>query len=175
MKTSVKLELASLCAAASLASPAEAAAVQDLAYSWVHPRLVVVQLMDDTDRHNELYFEREYLLARCEKPFEVSAPALFVEDALGGDGVAFFRQAPLPHARADKSPDYRVDPVHGKIAVLSNSYPCVKLRYSGGRPGPVITESCSGIITGKSSRSTKSILTMIVDYRGRIKDVWKRQ
>ena len=91
MKTSVKLELAALCAAASLASPAEAAAVQDLAYSWVHPRLVVVQLMDDTDRHNELYFEREYLLARCEKPFEVSAPALFVEDALGGDGVAFFR------------------------------------------------------------------------------------
>ena len=137
MKTTVKLELAALCAAASLASPAEAAAVQDLAYSWVHPRLVVVQLMDDTDRHNELYFEREYLLARCEKPFEVSAPALFVEDALGGDGVAFFRQAPLPHARADKSPDYRVDPVHGKIAVLSNSYPCVKLRYSGGRPGRV--------------------------------------
>jgi alpha-galactosidase len=139
MKTSIKFELAALCAAASLmsASSAEAAATQDLAYSWAHPRLVVVQLMDDTDRHNELYFEREYLLSRCEKPFEVSAPALFVEDSLCGEGVAFFRQAPLPHARADKSPDYRVDPVHGKIVVLSNAYPCVKLRYSGGRPGRV--------------------------------------
>jgi hypothetical protein len=56
-------------------------------YSWDHPRLVEVQLMDDTDRHDELYFEKEYLLSRCEKPFDVSAPALFIEDSLTGEGL----------------------------------------------------------------------------------------
>ena len=102
-----------------------------------HPRLVVIQLMDDTDHHDELYFEKEYLLSRCEKPFDVSAPAIFLEDAIGGDGVAFFRKAPLPHARTDKSPDWHVDPVRGRVSVLSNSYSHVKVEYSDGRRGRI--------------------------------------
>ncbi len=94
-----------------------AAVTSEFAYPWAHPRLVIVQLMDDTDAHDELYFEKEYLLSRCEKPFDVTAPAIFIEDSLGGDGMAFFRQAPLPHARSDASADWRIVPGNGKVAV----------------------------------------------------------
>lgn len=38
-----------------------------------HPRVVLVRLQDDTDSHNELVFETEYLLEANEKPFEVAA------------------------------------------------------------------------------------------------------
>ena len=110
---------------------------KEFRYDWTHPRLVVVQLMDDTDHHDELYFESEYLLSRCEKPFEVSAPALFVEDSLTGSGMAFFRQAPLPHARSEVSADWRVVPAAGKVEVLSNAYRCVSIRYDGGKAGRV--------------------------------------
>lgn len=60
-------------------------------YSWEHPRLVEVQLVDDTDRHDDLYFEKERLLSRCERPFDVAGPALFLEDSLGGDGASLPR------------------------------------------------------------------------------------
>ena len=107
------------------------------AYPWAHPRLVVVQLMDDTDAHDELYFEKEFLLSRCEKPFGVSAPAIFIEDSLSGDGMAFFRQAPLPHARSDASEDWRIVPGKGKVEVVSNAYRCVTIRYAGGKAGRI--------------------------------------
>ena len=60
-------------------------------YPWDHPRLVEVQLADDTDRHDDLYFEKERLLSRCERPFDVAGPALFLEDSLGGDGASLPR------------------------------------------------------------------------------------
>ena len=106
-------------------------------YAWEHPRLIFVQMMDDTDVHDELYFEKEYLLSRCESPFPVAAPALFVEDSLSGEGMAFFRQAPLPHARSDASADWRIVPADGRVEVLSNAYRCVRIPYSGGNPGRI--------------------------------------
>ena len=106
-------------------------------YSWEHPRLVEVQLVDNTDRHDDLYFEKERLLSRCERPFDVAGPALFLEDSLGGEGVAFFRQAPLPHARADDSPDWHVDPGRQMLRILSSPYRCFRVGYRGGRAGRV--------------------------------------
>ena len=106
-------------------------------YQWEHPRLVEVQLADDTDRHDELCFEKELLLSRCEKPFDVTAPALFLEDSLTGEGIAFFRQAPLPHARTCGLPDWHVDPLARRVDVLSNGYRCASIRYCGGKAGRV--------------------------------------
>ena len=119
------------------ANPEQGTEGGEFRYPWEHPRLVEVQLADDTDRHDELYFEKEYLLSRCEMPFDVSGPALFLEDSLGGDGVAFFRQGPLPHARAGDSADWHVDPGRMKVGVLSSAYPCVRVRYRGGKAGRV--------------------------------------
>ena len=127
--------LASLAISCALSCAAADSGVYS--YSWDHPRLVEVQLMDDTDRHDELYFEKEYLLSRCEKPFDVSAPALFIEDSLTGEGVAFFRQAPLPHARTSNLPDWHVDPLGRKVTVLSNEYQGVSIRYPGGKAGRI--------------------------------------
>jgi len=101
-----------------------------------HPRLVIVQLQDATDEHDELVFETEYLLSANEKPFDVAAPAVFWEDSLTGCGRAYFRPAPLPHARPVKTPDFHIDPVRG-VSVLTGAEPCVQVEYSGGRLGRV--------------------------------------
>jgi len=115
---------------------AVAFAVLSLAAFAGHPRLVIVQMQDDTDNHGELVFSKEYLLAANEKPFDVTAPAVFWEDALTGEGRAFFRQAPLPHARAVKGADFHVDPVKG-VRILESPYPCVEVPYGGGRFGRI--------------------------------------
>ena len=95
--------------------------VQEFDYKWEHPRLTIVRLQDATDAHDELLFTTEYVLSRCERTFDVEAPALFIEDVLTGDGMAFFRKAPLPHARTDKTPDFRVDARRRRITVSSSS------------------------------------------------------
>ena len=109
--------------------------VQEFDYKWEHPRLTIVRLQDATDAHDELLFTTEYVLSRCERTFDVEAPALFIEDVLTGDGMAFFRKAPLPHARTDKTPDFRVDARRRRITVNATAYPCVRVPYTGGAAG----------------------------------------
>lgn len=111
--------------------------VQEFDYKWEHPRLTIVRLQDATDAHDELLFTTEYVLSRCERTFDVEAPALFIEDVLTGDGMAFFRKAPLPHARTDKTPDFRVDARRRRITVNATAYPCVRVPYTGGAAGRV--------------------------------------
>lgn len=101
-----------------------------------HPRVVIVRLQDATDSHNELVFETEYLLAANEKPFDIAAPAIFWEDSLTGRGRAYFRIAPLPHARPVQAPDFHVDP-SGGITVLGDAGTCVEVGYEGGRAGRI--------------------------------------
>lgn len=126
-----------LAAAGVFCAGAATVSANEFSYSWSHPRLIVVQLVDETDMHDELYFEKEYLLSRCEKTFDVSAPAVFIEDSLTGEGMAFFRQAPLPHARSDTSTDLRIVPEKGRVEVISNAYRCATVRYSGGKAGRI--------------------------------------
>ena len=102
----------------------------------VHPRLTILQLVDSTDNHDELVFEKEYLLSANEQTFDVEAPAVFWEDSLTGEGRAYFRQAPLPHARPVRKPDFRVDARRG-ITVLPSDWPCVEVPYTGGAWGRV--------------------------------------
>ena len=74
-------------------------------YVWDarHVRLVEISMMDQTDRHNELLTEREWLLWPSEAPFSLTCPVLAVEDSLTGRGRVFLRLAPLPHARVGRS------------------------------------------------------------------------
>ena len=123
--------------AAGVCAGALNAADETFAWKWTHPKLTVVRLQDQTDRHAELYFETEYLLARCEQKLELTAPAVFVEDALSGEGVAFFRVAPLPASRPVKGIDYRVEPGARRLVVVDNGYPCVRVPYAGGAVGRV--------------------------------------
>ena len=74
-------------------------------YVWnaLHVRIVEISMMDQTDRHNELLTEREWLLWLSEAPFSLTCPVLAVEDSLTGRGRVFLRLAPLPHARVGRS------------------------------------------------------------------------
>ena len=63
-------------------------------YPWTHPRFIEVQLVDATDCHEELYFEREYLLLPNEAPITNAAPVVFIEDSVSGEGYAYLRLGP---------------------------------------------------------------------------------
>lgn len=110
---------------------------EKICFTWTHPLLTIVTLADATDEHSELYFEKEYLLSRCETSFDITAPVVFVEDTLTGEGVAMFRQAPLPHARSVKGVDFRVDPSESSLVIMDTDYPCVMVRYVDGAYGRI--------------------------------------
>ncbi len=113
------------------------------AFSWTapHVRVLELSLMDQTDRHNELYREREWLLWPDEAPFSMACPALAVEDALTGRGRVFLRLAPLPHARLGDgtapAPDFEVLPRERTVRVLRTGYPVAEVAYAGGRVGRI--------------------------------------
>ena len=126
------LFFASVCVFVSLVCDARI-----FTYTWTHSRFIEVQLADATDVHNELYFEREFLLLPNESPITNSAPVTFIEDSMTGNGLAYLRLGPLPHARADKSPDYILTPARRQLEVLSNAYPVVERAYGGGKLGRI--------------------------------------
>ena len=66
-----------------------------------HVRVVVYDLVDQTDEHVELVHSREWLIGRIEMQTNITASVWAVEDQMSGSGVAFVRCAPLPHARVD--------------------------------------------------------------------------
>lgn len=124
-------------AAASAVTLSLTAADEMVPWTCEHPRVTVVRLQDRTDQHNELYFETEYLLLRNEAPFDVSAPAIFVEDSMTGEGTAYFRVAPLPDSRPVKAPDFRVEAGRRRLVIRDTGYPCVKVPYTGGKVGRI--------------------------------------
>lgn len=111
-------------------------AASDVRFSTPHIKVTAWNLADQTDAHNELVSKREWLLMPGVASFELSLNVLAVEETLTGRGVVLVRKAPLPHARSDKRPDFKV--VAGRphvVKVLENSYPCEKIAYSGGALG----------------------------------------
>lgn len=106
-------------------------------WTMTHPRFVEVQLMDATDCHNELYFEKEYLLFGNEAPFSGSAPVIYLENAATGEGIVYVRLGPLPHVRSDKRPDYTIDAPQRRLTVFETMYPVVERQYMGGRLGRI--------------------------------------
>ena len=125
----------------SLAIAVVAAAVQVVAGEKVvqidanHLRYTAVELVDQTDRHAELVETHERLLAWNEAMFSNYCAAAWHENVLTGEGTAYVRIAPLPHARIWKGADFLVDSGAGRFCVLSNGYPCAVIPYRGGRVG----------------------------------------
>lgn len=99
----------------------------------LHYQVTEWQLRDQTDHHNELVFTCTWQPAQNERPFELTCPLVTLEDVLTGEGTAYLRLAPLPHARANTNADFVVDTQSHKIKVLDNGYPIKVVPYKGGR------------------------------------------
>jgi len=112
------------------------AGAETLVLSQRHLRVTQVTLMDQTDNHNELVSEREWLLMPNEAKFDVQGCVLSVENVIDGTGLAFLKLAPLPHARQDKTAvDFNINPGARAVASYFNGYPVAVLGYRGGRAG----------------------------------------
>ena len=75
--------------------------VQEFDYKWEHPRLTIVRLQDATDAHDELLFTTEYVLSRCERTFDVEAPARTLRFAVP---VVTFAAAGVPDTADTPAP-----------------------------------------------------------------------
>jgi alpha-galactosidase len=64
-----------------------------------HARLVATRLVDQTDMHDNLLFEEEWLLHPAETRIELIGNVFAIENILTGEGLVFVKHAPLPHAR----------------------------------------------------------------------------
>jgi alpha-galactosidase len=103
-----------------------------------HLRFVQATLMDQTDNHNELAFETEWLLMPNEAPLKLAGNVFAIEDPLTGAGLVFLKQAPLPHARPVKTgADAVVTPSKREVRFAGQGYPFVVLAYAGGEPGRI--------------------------------------
>lgn len=136
----------------------------EFAWTSSHVRIVELSMRDQTDCHNELLWEREWVLWPREAPFSLTCPAMAVEDALTGEGRVFLRLAPLPHARqgggeatspsgveeasgpavaesvpgsVEQKPDFEILPREGKARILRTGYPVAEIAYEGGRIGRI--------------------------------------
>ncbi len=115
---------------------AAVAGAETLALEPQHLRVTQVALMDQTDNHNELVSEREWLLMLNEAKFDVQGCVLVAENVIDGSGLAFLKLAPLPHARQDKAAvDFSVNPGARAVASFFSGYPVAVLGFRGGRAG----------------------------------------
>lgn len=110
----------------------------------VHARLGAVALMDCTDRNDNLAHVRWHLLTISQR-LRMQGNLFYLEDQITGDGLAFLKEAPLPHARPVPCPcDLTVE--GGRIwfsglgagqATTRTSYPLTVMCYAGGRAGRI--------------------------------------
>ena len=123
-------------------------ALEDLDLNVAHARFTQVTLLDQTDAHNELVFEREWLLHPNERSVRVEGNLFFLEDTLKSSGLVFLKEAPLPHARPipdayDAEASWRGQGVrctfagHGIEPAGGAGYRYVLLAYNGGRVGRI--------------------------------------
>jgi len=121
---------------AKAADPAAARGGETLRLQPKHLRVTEIALRDQTDHHNELLHEREWLSWANESPLEIRGCVLTVENALDGNGIAFLKLAPLPHARPDpQAVDFQVRPGAGTVAAFFHGYPVAAVAYRGGKAG----------------------------------------
>ena len=120
------------------AAPDTGDALENFELAPPHLRFTQATLMDQTDNHNELAFENEWLLMPNETPFKLAGNVFYVENPLTGAGLVFLKQAPLPHARPVKTPqDIVVIPIRRQIRLVGLGYPFVVLTYTGGEFGRI--------------------------------------
>lgn len=118
------------------ASTRAVAFADTLKFKSIHLRVNEIELMDQTDRHDELVFEREWLLMHNELGFEVRGCVLNVEDVITGCGIAYLKLSPLPHARHDKlAVDFKVNPSGNTVSAILGESPVAVIAYRGGKIG----------------------------------------
>lgn len=112
------------------------AAAEDFLLAPVHVRYGGVELMDQTDKHDELVSENEWLPLHDNITSEGNL--FHAEDPLSGDGLIFLKIAPLPHARPVKAPfDLKIAGTERRVTLGGHGYPWTVLCYRGGRPGRI--------------------------------------
>ncbi|MDX2056062.1 MAG: hypothetical protein SFV15_26915 [Polyangiaceae bacterium] len=105
-----------------------------------HLNLTVVDLVDQTDIHDTLAFERSFRLCNIEK-VSASTCLAALEDPLTEEGLLLVKLAPLPHAQAVRSPaDVVTDGLHIQLlghgfVAPGRGYRWCVLPYEGGRMG----------------------------------------
>ena len=100
-----------------------------------HLRLTQVNLMDQTDIHNELVQENEWMLLN-ERNLELPGNLFVLENPSSGEGLVFVKLAPLPHSRPVKSAfDCQVNARERQVRFTGQGYPFTLLLYSGGSAG----------------------------------------
>lgn len=111
-------------------------AIDDLMLNIQHLRFTQVTLMDQTDDHNELVHEKEWM--PLHSSFDVSGNLFHIENPVTGDGLVFLKLAPLPHARPVKNAwDARVLGQGRRVIFAGHGYASVVLSYTDGRPGRI--------------------------------------
>lgn len=99
------------------AAPEMAASSQTgrvLSFSAQHLRLTQVNLVDQTDHHNELVSERQWLLHPSERDLQLQGNLFVIENPAKGTGHLLIKKAPLPWARpTPEASDVRVTPRKG--------------------------------------------------------------
>ena len=133
-ETATGVELASKKAAV----PDTSDSLEDIELAPQHLRFSQVTLLDQTDRHNELVSECQWLLMPNEATLQLPGNVFFVENPLDGAGLLFLKQAPLPHARPEKTEsDAHVFAGKRRLRFAGQGYPFVLLAYQGGRTGRI--------------------------------------
>jgi alpha-galactosidase len=113
-----------------------ASALDDLMLAPSHLRYTQVEFKDQTDNHDELVFEREWL-TRVEV-FEARCNVFEIEDNLTKHGLIFLKLAPLPHARPVPSPyDVKVFAGGRRVAFAGHGYTWTIIPYQNGRAGRI--------------------------------------
>jgi alpha-galactosidase len=103
-----------------------------------HIRLTQVTLADQTDAHNQLVFEREWLPQRNEGQLQLEGNLFLAENTLTQAGLIFLKLAPLPHARPLKDAWDLEAVTRGRnlqCTLGGTGYPYIVLAYTGGRAG----------------------------------------
>lgn len=83
----------------NMAEPMEQDEIGTFHLDQQHVRLTQVILQDQTDIHNELVFEKEWLLHPAERELLLSGNLFVFEDLLTGTGQIVIKAEALPHAR----------------------------------------------------------------------------
>jgi len=124
---------------------AERDTLDSLLLAPLHLRLTQVTLQDQTDHHNELAFEKEWLLHPSESSLTLSGCLFYVEEVLTGAGLIFLKEAPLPATCPVSSPyDLQVLSGERRFTFAGNGaksgeegYAFVTLAYTDGMVGRI--------------------------------------
>lgn len=119
-------------------SHSPSASGETLALAPLHLRLTQVTLVDQTDHHNELVFESEWLLHTSERAWELAGCLFYIEDVLTGNGLIVLKEAPLPTVRPVSAPwDLQVAARERHITLATDGYATTVLAYTGGKLGRI--------------------------------------